>query len=47
VPFADSGLLQSKIVKGTTLRVDKSALHGPCTTLEDQVSEELFAFCKA
>jgi len=47
VPFADSGLLQSKLVKGATLKVYKGAPHGLCTTLKDQVSEDLFAFCKA
>jgi non-heme chloroperoxidase len=47
VPFADSGLLQSKLVKGATLKVYKGASHGLCTTLKDQVSEDLFAFCKA
>jgi non-heme chloroperoxidase len=46
VPFADSGLLQSKLVKGATLKVYKGAPHGLCTTLKDQVSEDLFAFCK-
>jgi len=47
VPFADSGLLQSKLVKGATLKVYKGAPHGLCTTLKDQVSEDLFGFCKA
>jgi non-heme chloroperoxidase len=47
VPFADSGLLQSKLVKGATLKVYKGAPHGLCTTLKDQVSEDLFAFCAA
>jgi len=40
------GLLQSKIVKGASLKVYKGAPHGLCTTLKDQVSEDLFAFCK-
>jgi non-heme chloroperoxidase len=47
VPFADSGLLQSKLVKGATLKVYKGAPHGLCTTLKDQVNEDLFAFCRA
>jgi non-heme chloroperoxidase len=47
VPFADSGLLQSKIVKGAILKVYKGAPHGLCTTLKDQVNADLFAFCKA
>jgi non-heme chloroperoxidase len=47
VPFADSGQLQAKLIKGATLKVYKGAPHGLCTTLKDQVNEELFAFCKA
>jgi non-heme chloroperoxidase len=47
VPFPDSGLLQSKIVKGAILKVYKGAPHGLCTTLKDQVNADLFAFCKA
>jgi non-heme chloroperoxidase len=47
VPFADSGLLQSKIVKGAILKVYKGAPHGLCTTLKDQVNEDLLAFLKA
>ena len=46
VPFADSGLLQSKIVKGATLKVYKGAPHGLCTTLKDQVNGDLLAFLK-
>jgi non-heme chloroperoxidase len=33
VPFADSGLLQSKLVKDAMLKVYKGAPHGLCTTL--------------
>jgi non-heme chloroperoxidase len=47
VPFADSGLLQSKLVKGAILKVYKGAPHGLCTTLKDQVNEDLLAFLKA
>ena len=47
VPFADSGLLQSKIVKGATLKVYQGAPHGLCTTLKDQVNADLLAFLKA
>jgi non-heme chloroperoxidase len=46
VPFAGSGLLQSKIVKGATLKVYKGAPNGLCTTLKDQVNEDLLAFLK-
>src|SRR6202035_1177685 len=38
VPFADSGLLQSKIIKGATLKVYPGAPHGLCTTYADQVN---------
>ena len=44
VPFADSGLLQSKLVKGATLTVYKGAPQGLCTTLKDQVNTDLFMF---
>ena len=47
VPIADAGLLPSKIVKGATLKVYKGAPHGLCTTLKDQVNDDLFAFFKA
>ena len=44
MPFADSGLLQSKLVKGATLKVYKGAPHGLCTTLKDEVNADLLAF---
>jgi non-heme chloroperoxidase len=44
VPFADSGLLQSKLVNGVTLKVYKGAPHGLCTTLKDEVNADLLAF---
>jgi non-heme chloroperoxidase len=47
VPFPESGLLQSKLIKGATLKVYPGAPHGLCTTLKDQVNEDLLAFCKA
>ncbi len=47
VPIADSALLSSKIVKGATLRVYKGAPHGLCTTLKDQINEDLLAFLKS
>ena len=46
VPIADSALLSAKIVKGATLKVYKGAPHGMCTTLKEQVNEELLAFIK-
>jgi non-heme chloroperoxidase len=47
VPIADSALLSAKLVKGSVLKVIKGAPHGLCTTLKDQVNEELLAFFKA
>src|SRR6202021_550022 len=47
VPFADSGLLQSKIIKGATLKVYPGAPHGLCTTHADQVNADLLAFLKS
>jgi non-heme chloroperoxidase len=47
VPIADSALLSAKIVKGATLKIYKGAPHGMCTTLKDQVNEDLLAFVKA
>ena len=46
VPFADSGLLQSKIVKGAVLNVYQGAPHGLCTTHKDQVNSDLLDFLK-
>jgi non-heme chloroperoxidase len=47
VPFADAGLLQSKLIKGATLKVYAGAPHGMCTTHADQVNADLLAFLKA
>ena len=44
VPIADSALLTAKLVKGATLKVIPGAPHGMCTTLKDQINEELLAF---
>jgi non-heme chloroperoxidase len=46
VPFAEAGLLQSKLIKGAALKVYKGAPHGLCTTHKDQVNEDLLAFCR-
>src|SRR5437763_10639432 len=46
VPIADSALLSAKIVKGATLKVYKGAPHGMCTTLKEQVNEDLLSFIK-
>ncbi|MDH6231186.1 non-heme chloroperoxidase [Mesorhizobium soli] len=46
VPFADAGALSAKIVKGAELKVYKGAPHGMCTTLKDEISEDLLAFIR-
>lgn len=46
VPIQSAALLASKIVKGAKLSVYKGAPHGLCTTLKNQVNEELLGFCK-
>jgi non-heme chloroperoxidase len=47
VPIAASALLSAKLVKKATLKIIKGAPHGMCTTLKDQINEELLAFIKA
>lgn len=47
VPFADSGLLQSKMIKGAELKVYKGAPHGLCSTHKDAVNADLLAFIEA
>jgi non-heme chloroperoxidase len=46
VPFADAGLLQSKLIKDATLKVYKGAPHGLCTTQKENVNADLLAFLK-
>ena len=46
VPISDSALLSAKLVKGATLKVIPGAPHGMCSTLKDQINEELLAFFK-
>jgi non-heme chloroperoxidase len=46
LPIADSALLSAKLVKNATLKVYKGAPHGMCTTLKDQVNEDLLAFIR-
>jgi non-heme chloroperoxidase len=46
VPIAASALLSSKLIKKATLKIYKGARHGMCTTLKDQVNEDLLAFIK-
>ncbi len=47
VPFADSAVLQVKLAPNAKLKVYKGAAHGLCTTMKDQVNEDLLAFIKA
>ena len=47
VPFADAGALQAKLIPNAKLKVYKGAPHGLCTTMKDEVSEDLLAFIKA
>jgi non-heme chloroperoxidase len=47
VPIGASSLLSAKIVRKATLKVYKGAPHGMCTTLKQQVNEDLLAFIKA
>ncbi|MBV9928036.1 MAG: alpha/beta hydrolase [Acidobacteria bacterium] len=44
VPVANSALLSAKLVKGAVLKVIPGAPHGLCSTLKDQVNEELLTF---
>jgi non-heme chloroperoxidase len=46
VPIGAAAMLSSKLVKGAKLKVYKGAPHGMCTTLKDQVNEDLLAFFK-
>jgi non-heme chloroperoxidase len=47
VPIADAALLSSKLIKNAQLKVYKGAPHGMCSTLKDQVNEELISFFKS
>ena len=46
VPMGNSALLSAKLVEGAKLKVYPGAPHGMCTTLKDQVNEDLLAFIK-
>jgi len=46
VPFADSGALQAKLVKGSILKVYKGASHGMCTTEKNRLNNDLLEFIK-
>jgi non-heme chloroperoxidase len=44
VPIGAAAMQSSKIVKGAKLKVIPGAPHGMCSTLKDQINEELLAF---
>jgi non-heme chloroperoxidase len=44
VPIGASAMLSSKLVKGATLKIYPGAPHGMCSTLKDQVNNELLDF---
>jgi non-heme chloroperoxidase len=46
VPIADSALLSAKLVEGAVLKVIPGAPHGMCSTLKDQINEELLTFIR-
>lgn len=46
VPFANSGLASSKLIKNAELKVYKGGSHGICSTNKDQVNADLLAFIK-
>ncbi|MGO8993452.1 MAG: alpha/beta fold hydrolase [Polyangiaceae bacterium] len=47
VPIANSALLSSKLVRNATLKVYKGAPHGMCTTLKNQVNEDMLGFLRS
>ncbi|HUK25249.1 MAG TPA: alpha/beta hydrolase [Terriglobales bacterium] len=44
VPIGASAMLSSKLVKGAVLKVIHGAPHGMCSTLKDQINQELLTF---
>jgi non-heme chloroperoxidase len=46
VPIGASALLSAKIIKGAVLKIYPGAPHGMCSTLKDQINEDLLAFFK-
>jgi non-heme chloroperoxidase len=44
VPIGAAAMLSSKIVKGAILKVYPGAPHGLCSTLKDQVNQDLLSF---
>src|SRR5512142_2201922 len=46
VPIGASAMQSSKIVKGATLKIYPGAPHGLCSTLKDQINQELLEFAR-
>jgi non-heme chloroperoxidase len=44
VPIGAAAMLSSKLVKGAILKVYKGAPHGLCSTMKDQINQELLNF---
>src|SRR5258708_417811 len=44
VPIADSAMMSSKLVKGSKLKVIPGAPHGMCSTLKEEINNELLEF---
>jgi non-heme chloroperoxidase len=44
VPIGAAAMLSSKIVKGATLKIYPGAPHGLCSTLKNQINQELLEF---
>lgn len=47
VPIGASALQSSTLIKKATLKIYRGAPHGMCSTIKDQVNEDLLAFFKA
>jgi len=47
VPYKDAALQSAKLVKGATLKLISGAPHGLCSTLKEQVNNELLNFFQA
>jgi non-heme chloroperoxidase len=47
VPIGASALLSSMLIKKATLKIYRGAPHGMCSTIKDQINEDLLAFFNA
>jgi len=47
VPIASSAMLSAKLIKNASLKIYKGASHGMCTTLKQEINEDLLEFIKA